>query len=550
MSSKKNKRFLVTYADHEVSRASAVKLLGVNKARMKEGVSFMSGNRVALEDNVLHFESIGVSVLALTSEDARQLATRKGILAVEEDVEMHAFDIELEGTDVAYKPEAYINQEEMEKLEGTQENIEGVRVKSCLRHKGASLEPINLLEVQDEDTVVGNKAVPEAEFLPFNYESFFGKSNLVADSPLGEDRQVPSQEGGFADGYKKAMMDMFSSMLDANLKQDASEYCDEEAASVQGIESVEALATSYIPWNIKLVKAYKAWAKGYDGTGVKVAVLDTGIDYNHDDLCIYGGVDFSGSESYMDYNGHGTHCAGIIAAREYRKKVVGVAPRAKLYAVKVLGNDGGGYTSGIIAGMEWCIDNGIQVASMSLGGPQGPSVAYSNAISKCQLNGVIVVVAAGNSGHTNYFPWVCSPANSIQAKTWSASPIAVGAVDKRNQIADFSSRGHKYLPWNPVGCVAPGVKVNSTIPGNKYVEMSGTSMACPHVAGLAALLCQRWNSSDVRKIKKQLLLGTYYSHKYPTSTDKGFGLINCDRVVSTYYVNMYFDSLAAWSLLA
>ena len=343
---------------------------------------------------------------------------------------------------------------------------------------------------------------------------------------------------------------MFSSMLDANLKQDASEYCDEEAASAQGIESVEALATSYIPWNIKLVKAHKAWAKGYDGTGVKVAVLDTGIDYNHEDLCVYGGVAFSGSGDYMDYHGHGTHCAGIIAAREYRKKVVGVAPRAKLYAVKVLGNDGGGYTSGIIAGMEWCIKNGIQVASMSLGGPQGPSVAYSNAISKCQLNGVIVVVAAGNSGHTNYFPWVCSPANSVQAKTWSGSPIAVGAVDKRNQIAYFSSRGHKYLPWNPVGCVAPGVKVNSTIPGNKYVEMSGTSMACPHVAGLAALLCQRWNSSDVYKIKKQLLLGTYYSHKYPTSTDKGFGLINCDRVVSTYYVNMYFDSLAEWSLLA
>ena len=550
MSDKNNKRFLVTYANQEVSKASAVKLLKVNQARMKEGVSFMSADRAALKDNVLHFEHLGVSVLELTSEEAKNLANQEGVLAVEEDAKMYALDIEPEGFDADYEPEVYINQKEMEKLEGTQEIIEGARVKSNLRHKGASLEPINLLEVQEEDTVVGEKTVPEAESLPFNFEMLSDKNKLFAVESLADEKQTQSQAGGFTDGYKKAMMDMFSSMLDANLKQDASEYCDEEAASAEGIESVEALATSYIPWNIRLVKAHKAWAKGYDGTGVKVAVLDTGIDYNHDDLCVYGGVDFSGSGDYMDHHGHGTHCAGIIAAREYRKKIVGVAPRAKLYAVKVLGNDGGGYTSGIIAGMEWCIDNGIQVASMSLGGPQGPSVAYNNAISKCQLNGVIVVVASGNSGHTKYFPWVCSPANSVQAKTWSASPIAVGAVDKRNRIAYFSSRGHKYLPWNPVGCVAPGVDVNSTFPGNKYEEMSGTSMACPHVAGLAALLCQRWNSSDVYKIKKQLLLGTYYSHKYPTSTDKGFGLINCDRVVSTYYVNMFFDRLKEWSLLS
>ncbi|RQE06597.1 bacteriocin [Prevotella intermedia] len=549
MSSKKNKRFLVTYADHEVSRASAVKLLGVNKARMKEGVSFMSANRVALEDNVLHFEGIGVSVLALTSEDARQLATRKGILAVEEDVKMHAFDIEPERIGAAYKPEAYINQEEMEKLEGTLKALEGARVKTNLRQKGASIETAEPIETQDEDTVVGNKAVPEAEFLPFNYESFLGKSNLVADSPLGEDRPIPSQEGSFADGYKKAMMDIFSTMLDANVKKDTSKSCDSSAASADGLDSVKALSPSYIPWNIKMVKAHRAWARGYDGYRVKVAVLDTGIDYNHKDLCVYGGVDFSGSESYMDYNGHGTHCAGIIAAREHRKRIVGVAPRAKLYAVKVLDDKGYGNTSDIIAGMEWCVNNGIQVACMSLGGVHAPSVAYRNAISRCQLNGVLVVAAAGNSANSD-FSWVCAPANSAQATTWSTSPIAVGAVDRRKQIAYFSSRGQKCLPWNPVGCVAPGVNVKSTYLDNEYVEMSGTSMACPHVAGLAALLCQRWNSHDVYKIKKQLLLGTFHSHAYPPSTYMGFGLINCDRAVSTYYVNMFFDRLEEWHLFS
>ena len=549
MSSQRNKIFLVTYADYEVSRASAVELLGVNKARMKEGVSFMAGNRVALEDNILHFESIGVSVLALTSEDAKQLATRKGILAVEEDMKMHAFDIKPEGTDAAYKPEAYINQEEMEKFEGTLKALEGARVKSNLCQKGASIETVEPLETQDEDTIVGNKEVPEAEFLPFNHESFLGKSNLIADSPLDDERQVPSQEGGFADGYKKAMMDIFSTMLDANVKKDTSKSFDSSAASADGLASVKALSPSYIPWNIKMVKAHRAWARGYDGYRVKVAVLDTGIDYDHKDLCVYGGVDFSGSESYMDYNGHGTHCAGIIAAREHRKRIVGVAPRAKLYAVKVLDDKGYGNTSDIIAGMEWCVNNGIQVACMSLGGAHAPSVAYRNAISRCQLNGVLVVAAAGNSANSD-FSWVCAPANSAQATTWSTSPIAVGAVDRRKQIAYFSSGGQKCLPWNPVGCVAPGVNVKSTYLDNENVEMSGTSMACSHVAGLAALLCQRWNSRDVYKIKKQLLLGTFHSHAYPPSTYMGFGLINCDRVVSIYYVNMFFDRLEEWHLFS
>ena len=549
MSDKNNKRFLVTYANQEVSKASAVKLLKVNQARMKEGVSFMSADRAALKDNVLHFEHLGVSVLELTSEEAKNLANQEGVLAVEEDAKMYALDIEPEGFDADYEPEVYINQKEMEKLEGTQENIEGVRVKSCLRHKGASLEPINLLEVQEEDTVVGEKTVPEAESLPFNFEMLSDKNKLFAVESLADEKQTQSQAGGFTDGYKKAMMDIFSAMLDANVKKDTSKSCDSSAAPADGLDSVEALSPSYIPWNIKMVKAHRAWARGYDGYRVKVAVLDTGIDYNHKDLCVYGGVDFSGSESYMDYNGHGTHCAGIIAAREHRKRIVGVAPRAKLYAVKVLDDKGYGNTSDIIAGMEWCVNNGIQVASMSLGGAHAPSVAYRNAISRCQLNGVLVVAAAGNSANSD-FPSVCAPANSAQAKTWSTSPIAVGAVDRRKQIAYFSSGGQKCLPWNPVGCVAPGVNVKSTYLDNEYVEMSGTSMACPHVAGLAALLCQRWNSHDVYKIKKQLLLGTFHSHAYPPSTYMGFGLINCDRVVSTYYINMFFDRLKEWGLLS
>ena len=614
-----NKRFLVTYADQEVTKDSAIKLLGVKQVNVKEGVSFMSADRAALKDKVLHFENVGVSVLDLTSEEAKKLATQKGILAVEEDVEVFALDMEPEGFDHDYQPEIYINQEEMVKLEANKSKG-GAKVKSDLRTKEAFAETVVPFKTQNENTIVGDKTVPEEESMPFNFERFAGQSNLVADKLLGDEKQTPLQAGGFTDGYKKAMVDMFSSMLDVTLKKDASESYDEAAASAEGLDTVtdasfsyigrkpiypprpeprpkpwpwpvdpwwppipkpwpippfvdpipprtrfgtnkplselnldnscapiDSQSASYIPWNIRMVKAPGAWARGYDGWGVKVAVLDTGIDYNHPDLYVFGGVDFSGSGSYKDYNGHGTHCAGIIAAREYRGKIVGVAPRAQLYAVKVLNNNGSGYTSDIIAGMEWCMKNGIKVASMSLGGAYAPTEAYKNAVSRCQQNGVLVVAAAGNSGHTN-FPWVNAPANSAREGWWSPSPIAVGAVDSNNNLAYFSSRGRRYLPWNPVGCVAPGVNVWSTYLNNGYTTMSGTSMACPHVAGLAALLCERWKDKWTYWIKKQILIGTYYSHPYPKSVEKGFGLIDCDYVVSTNYLNSFHESWKAWYL--
>lgn len=628
-----NKRFLVTYADQEVTKDSAIKLLGVKQVNVKEGVSFMSADRAALKDNVLHFENVGVSVLELTSEEAKKLATQKGILAVEEDVEVFALDMEPEGFDHDYQPEIYINQEEMVKLEANKSKG-GAKVKSDLRTKEAFAETVVPFKTQNENTIVGDKTVPEEESMPFNFERFAGQSNLVADKLLGDEKQTPLQAGGFTDGYKKAMVDMFSSMLDVSLKEDASESYDEAAASAEGLDTVtdasfsyigrkpiypprprpeprpkpwpwpvdpwwppipkpwppigpgpigpyppprpyrpigprirfgtnkplselnldnscapiDSQSASYIPWNIRMVKAPGAWARGYDGWGVKVAVLDTGIDYNHPDLYVFGGVDFSGSGSYKDYNGHGTHCAGIIAAREYRGKIVGVAPRAQLYAVKVLNNNGSGYTSDIIAGMEWCVKNGIKVASMSLGGAYAPTEAYKNAVSRCQQNGVLVVAAAGNSGHTN-FPWVNAPANSAREGWWSPSPIAVGAVDSNNNLAYFSSRGRRYLPWNPVGCVAPGVNVWSTYLNNGYTTMSGTSMACPHVAGLAALLWERWGTGTwTHWIKKQILIGSYSSHPYQKSVEKGFGLINCDRVVSTNYFNSFHESWKAWYL--
>lgn len=543
-----NKRFLVTFADQEISKASVGKLLKVTQSSVKEGVSFMSNERAALKDNVLHFENLGISVLELTSEDAKKLATQKGVLAVEEDGIEYALGMEPEGFNHDSQLEVYINQEEMAKQAEPIMSKGGARVKGNLQAKDIFAETVVPFKSQSEDAIVGDKTVPEEESKPFSVQRFSGQSNLSADKSLETDKQTQTQEGGFADGYKKAMVDMFSSMLDGNLKKDASKSCDVAAAEAGAQDSAMAINASYIPWNIRMVKAPEAWARGYDGWKVKVAVLDTGIDYNHPDLYVYGGVDFTGSGSYMDRNGHGTHCAGIIAAREYRGQTVGVAPRANLYAVKVLGDDGSGYTSDIIAGMDWCVRNGIKVASMSLGGTYTPKIAYRNAISRCQLNGVLVVASAGNSGHTS-FPWVGGPANSAKENNWSTSAIAVGAVDNSHNLAYFSSRGRQFLPWNPVGCVAPGVSVRSTFLNNGYAYMDGTSMACPHVAGLAALLWERWGTgTGVYWIKKQILIGSYYSHPYQKSVEKGFGLINCDNVVSTNYLNNFHESWKAWYL--
>ena len=169
----------------------------------------------------------------------------------------------------------------------------------------------------------------------------------------------------------------------------------------------------------------------------------------------------------------------------------------------------------------------MQVGSMSLGGLGASSVAYANAIKRCQDACVTVVVYSGNS-FGSAFPWVNAPANSIMAGSSNASPIAVGAVDRNCIIGTFSSRGGQTNNWNQVKVVAPGVNINSTVLGGAYATKTGTSMATPHVAGQVALIKQRFPSASVAFIKSKI---------FSTSTDLGqagydntygYGLINCD----------------------
>jgi subtilisin family serine protease len=221
---------------------------------------------------------------------------------------------------------------------------------------------------------------------------------------------------------------------------------------------------------------------GRGGAGIKVAVIDTGIDCGHPDLaanCVYGANYVSkGKDAFDDY-GHGTHVAGIIAARDNGFGVIGVAPEATLYAVKVLDANGSGSWSAVASGIVWAARNNMDVISMSLGGTSF-SQAVADAVQAASAAGVLVVSAAGNSG--------CCDTVLYPAKL--PESMAIAAVDANDQRASFSSTGQE------VDVAAPGVAILSTVPTGScklcdpsgYRTLSGTSMATPHVSGTGALV--------------------------------------------------------------
>ncbi len=269
-----------------------------------------------------------------------------------------------------------------------------------------------------------------------------------------------------------------------------------------------------VPIGISQVKAPPAWGCSR-GKGIKVAVLDTGIDWTHPDLAanVKGAVSFVPGQTAMDGHGHGTHCAGTIGAPINGIGVVGVAPEAWLYAVKVLSNSGSGNWSWLISGLSWCVQNRINIASMSLGGGGAPA-ALELMCNAAFARGVLLVAAAGNSG-----PGM----NTVGQPGKYKSVIAVSAIDNANVIAGFSSRGPE------VEIAAPGVQVLSTVPGGGYAQMSGTSMACPHVAGGAAVVWGAHRFATNRQVWD--LLGSTADNLGPPSWDPlyGYGRLDVDQ---------------------
>lgn len=285
-------------------------------------------------------------------------------------------------------------------------------------------------------------------------------------------------------------------------------------ASLQ-VEGQPSVLAETIPAGVSQIKAPRAW-DCTRGKVIKVAVLDTGIDFNHPDLApnYKLGTSFVPTESSaMDHNGHGTHCAGTIAAAINGSGVVGVAPAAYLYAVKVLSKSGSGQWSWLIAGIDWCVNKKeLNILSMSLGSPSPAPSAVETMCQAAWNKGALLVAAAGNTGGSVGYP------------ARYPSVVAVSAIDSANTIASFSSRGPE------VELCAPGVDVLSTAPGGGFRKLSGTSMACPHVSGAAALAWGGHRYADNTTIRR-LLAWRADNLGNPGRDDLyGFGRVDAEQV--------------------
>jgi subtilisin len=215
----------------------------------------------------------------------------------------------------------------------------------------------------------------------------------------------------------------------------------------------------------------------------------------------------------MDGNGHGTHVAGIIGARQNGSGIVGVAPNCNLYAVKALNNYGQGNYSWIISAIIWCVRKKMDVINMSLGGP-GHVQALQNACDYAYQKNVLIVAAAGNAGPND---------DTVGYPGRYDSVVSVSAIDASGNISSFSSRGHQ------VDLAAPGVNILSTLPGNRYGIKNGTSMAAPHVTGAAALTISSHRFTPAETVRKILLQTADNLGISGRDNEYGHGLVDVEQ---------------------
>jgi major intracellular serine protease len=281
-------------------------------------------------------------------------------------------------------------------------------------------------------------------------------------------------------------------------------------------------------WGVSSFDLPAVWSKTR-GEGVRIAVLDTGVDLDHPDLKknILPGVNFieHGKEPWDD-NHHGTHVAGIIAAENNEIGMVGVAPEAKIIPVKVLDGRGNGDLVSVSNGIRWAVDEGkADLICMSLGAPS-PVQEVRKAIQHALSKNVVCFVAAGNAGVTKE---IFYPANYPET-------IAIGSIDENFKRSSFSNTGEN------LDFMAPGGKIFSTVPDNWYAVLSGTSMATPFAVGVAALvLSYVRNKGSKTKLESNVdYINVFKEHTLPVTNEdlknkafyQGFGIIDPKKILT------------------
>ena len=274
---------------------------------------------------------------------------------------------------------------------------------------------------------------------------------------------------------------------------------DDRVDYVERDEAMRAVA-QVLPWGVDRVEADASSTKAGNGrgavSGVNVYIVDTGIDKTHADLNVVGHVNFAGGKN-ADCDGHGTHVAGTLAARDNGSAVVGVAPGAPLIGVKVLGCSGEGSVSTVIEGIDWVTGNAQKpaVANMSLGGDVSRSV--DDAVKRSAESGILYSVAAGNEGED-----ACNHSPSRAGAGTDNGIITTAATNKKNAEMGVSNYGRCVDLW------APGAGTLSTRMGGGTTRMSGTSMAAPHAGGGAALYLRSRASSSSSDVEGALKAAT------------------------------------------